>query len=246
MEEFCKMSPVLNRRFGVVASVALLAALVLAVIANVAAAPASAAQQPTPGVLTTPAANLSCPTNGTSPKAATTFTIVSNQSQASYTAHETLVGQGAHTAVGKTNAIIGHLMFDSSGMPVACSRFDVDLRTLTSDNARRDNFLYHNTLQTEQYPLATFILASVQGLSKPLANGQTASFTLIGNLTIHGVTKLVSWSGTATLDGNTLKGSATTTFNMPDFDITPPVVGPVLGLSQTVRLDVDVVATKAS
>lgn len=200
----------------------------------------------TAGVLTTAPATLDCPTNGAAPKtAAATYTIVSDQSQASYTAHEELVGRGANTAVGKTDAFIGKILLDASGNPLACSRFDVDLRTLKSDEARRDNFLYHNTLQTEQYPLATFILSRVEGLDKPLANGQSTTFTLVGNLTVHGVTKLVAWQTTAALDGGTLKGKATTTFKMPDFDITPPKVGPVLSLSETVQLTVDVVAKKS-
>ena len=239
-----------RRRFGrVIVPIAPLLSLLLTVVVVAGGwlqAPV-AAQQATAGVLTTPPATLNCPTNGAAPAGtATTFTIVSNDSQAGYTAHEELAGRGANTAVGKTNAIIGKVLLDASGKPLACSRFDVDLRTLKSDEARRDNFLYRNTLETEQYPLATFILSRVDGLSKPLADGQSANVTLVGNLTVHGVTKLVAWQATATRSGDTLNGTATTTFNMPDFNITPPKVGPVLSLSETVRLDVKVSAKQAA
>jgi polyisoprenoid-binding protein YceI len=215
------------------------------------AAPWSTAAQeasPTPGVLASPPATVDCGTNpNTAPAdAATTFTIVSEDSEAAYHAEEELAHKGANTAIGKTNAIIGNVYFGKDDMPLACSRFDVDLRTLKSDESRRDNFLYNNTLQTQQYPLATFILTSVEGLDKPLANGDKTTFTLIGNLTVHGVTKLVAWEATATADGDTLKGSATTTFQMPDFDITPPKVGPVISLDETVKLVVDISAKRAS
>jgi len=60
--------------------------------------------------------------------------------------------QGANEAVGQTNSIVGQIYFDDQGMPLACSRWDVDLRTLTSDESRRDNYLRGNTLQTDTYP----------------------------------------------------------------------------------------------
>lgn len=198
---------------------------------------------PTPGVLATPAATLDCAAN--TPAPATVYAIASDKSEARYKAEEELAGKGANTAVGKTNAFIGTILFDANGLPLACTRFDVDLRTLKSDEARRDNWLYTNTLETQTYPLATFILTEVQGLDKGLGKDET-TFTLIGNLTFHGVTKLVSWTATANLDGDTLTGRATTSFAMPDFDITPPKVGPVLSLDEHVTLEVDITAAKQS
>ena len=173
------------------------------------------------------------------------FNLVSEESAARYRAQEELAGVGATEAVGETNAIIGSILFDEAGAPLACTRFDVDLRTLTSDQARRDNYLYNNTLQTEQYPLATFVLTEVQGLDGALPEGEETTFFLIGNLTVHGVTKLVAWESTATLDGDGLEGTASTTFDMPDFGIEPPVVGPVVSLDERVVLEVNIVAERA-
>jgi hypothetical protein len=74
------------------------------------AAPWSTAAQeasPTPGVLASPPATVDCGTNpNTAPAdAATTFTIVSEDSEAAYHAEEELAHKGANTAIGKTNAI---------------------------------------------------------------------------------------------------------------------------------------------
>lgn len=209
------------------------------------------------GVLETTPSTLACAAVGNAPAPtaaaseatetpATTLTIVSEESEARYRSQEELAGQGANEAVGKTNAMIGQILFDAAGMPLACSRFDVDLRTLTSDEARRDNYLYNNTLETQQYPLATFVLTEVQGLTAPLADGEETTFFLIGNLTVHGVTKLVAWEATVTLDDDTLKGSASTTFDMPDFNIEPPVIGPVVSLDETVKLEVDITAERVA
>lgn len=232
---------------------ALIAPLSLAVVGAVSIFAPVAAQESTPittqpGVLSTPAATIDCSDTATpsaTANVATTYTIVSDQSEARYKAEEELAGTGANTAIGKTNAFIGTIMFAADGNPLACSRFDVDLRTLQSDESRRDNFLYNNTLETGTYPLATFILTSVEGLSGPLVDGQETTFTMIGNLTVHGVTKLVAWDATVTLNGDTITGSATTAFDMPDFNITPPKVGPVLSLDEHVVLEIDITAIKA-
>lgn len=203
----------------------------------------------TPGVLETEADATLCAADSTATPPAgvvETFAITSEDSAVRHRAQEELASIGATEAVGETNAFIGQLLFDDAGMPVACSRFDADLRTLTSDKAKRDNYLYNNTLDSEQFPLATFILLDVKGLDAPLTDGEESTFTLIGNLTLHGVTREVAWEATAARDGDTISGDAWTTFEMPEFDIAPPVVGPVVSLDETVRLEVDITAALAS
>ena len=223
----------------------LIAAMGMALFAT--SASAADGVTPTPGVIGTPAATAVCdPTATPDPsKVTTTYTISSADSNAQYVAQEQIAGKGANTAIGKTSAFIGTFFFDASGGVVACSRWDVDLRTLTSDEARRDNYLYSNTLETETYPLATFILTSVDGLTGPLVDGQETTFTLIGDLTIHGVTKVVSWTAVVTKNADEITGTADTAFDMPDFNITPPVVGPILSVDSHVQLHMDIVAKKS-
>jgi polyisoprenoid-binding protein YceI len=201
----------------------------------------------TPGVIGTPPATSTCDATATPDAStiATTYAIANGSSNAQYEAEEQLAGKGANTAIGKTNAFIGSFSFDKSGNPIACSRWYVDLRTLKSDEARRDNFLYSNTLETETYPLATFTLTSVEGFTGPLVEGKEMSLTLIGELNLHGVTKMVSWSAKVTLNGDEITGAADTSFDMPDFNIQPPKVGPVLSLDEHVKLHVDIVAKKS-
>lgn len=226
--------------------------LVLAALLGLtmAAAGTVSAQQATatPGVIGDAANTTTCGTNPTAPQTngGTAYKIDSSASTASYKAQEQLQGTGFNEAVGKTNAFIGTIVLDKSGAPVACSRFDVDLRTLQSDNSRRDNYLYNNTLQTEQYPLATFILTKVEGLNSAVPQGKETHITLIGNLSIHGTTKQVAWTGKVKLDGDTMTGNATTTFKMEEFDITPPKAGPVISIKDMLTLEVQLTAKKAS
>lgn len=233
-----------------------LIALTLAAWLSVAGQPVALAQEATatatataPGVLGTAVPTTTCDTQATATAAASapnSYTLVSDQSEARYRAQEELASIGANEAVGKTNAIIGTILLDADKTPLACSRFDVDLRTLTSDQARRDNYLYSNTLETGQYPLATFVLTKVEGLNGPLPDGKETALMLIGNLSVHGVTKLVAWEATVKLDGDALTGKATTSFKMPDFDITSPVIGQVVSIEETIGLEVDLNATKSA
>ncbi len=175
-------------------------------------------------------------------EATAVYAIVPEESEARYRVQEELAQVGETEAVGKTRAIIGQIGFDADGLPVACSRFDIDLRTLQSDEAKRDNYLYRNTLEAETFPLATFVLRDVEGMDAPLADGEEATVTLIGDLTLKDVTKLVAWEATVTREGDTLTGQAATEFEMPEFSIEPPSVPVVLALDETVRLEFDVTA----
>lgn len=177
---------------------------------------------------------------------ASTYALNSEESAARYQVTEELASVGANEVIGETNAIIGHILFDENGAPLACSRFDVDLRTLETDEARRDNFLRGNTLQTDTYPLATFVLREVEGLDGALTAGEETTITLIGDLTFHGVTRLAAWEATVTQDGESLIGTATTNFTFPDFEIEKPIVGPVVGIADEVTLEVDLVAAPAA
>jgi polyisoprenoid-binding protein YceI len=179
-------------------------------------------------------------------EAAATYAITSEESTARYTVMEELASVGANEVVGETNAILGHILFDADGAPLPCSRFDVDLRTLQTDEARRDNYLRGNTLETDTYPLATFVLRQVEGLDGPLPEGEEVTITLVGDLTFHGVTHLAAWEATVSKEADALTGTATTSFTFPEFNMDKPIVGPVVGIADEVTLEVDLVAAPAA
>lgn len=169
------------------------------------------------------------------------YVINGEPSEARYVVEEELAGFGANTAVGRTNAFIGQIVLDTEGNPVSCSRFDVDMRTLQSDESRRDNFIRGATLQSDAYPVATFILRTVEGLDGALGSDEQ-TFTLIGDLVFRGETHLVGWEATASLDGGVLSGSAFTEFKLEDYSIEKPIVGSVVSIADHLRLEVDIEA----
>lgn len=150
-------------------------------------------------------------------------------------------------AVGCTGSVSGQLVLQPSGELVAtASRVTVDLRDLKSDDGRRDNFIKSNTMQTSSFPLATFNPVRAAGLPSPLPASGSASFTLTGQMTAHGVTRESTWDVTAKRDGNQLSGVATTSFKFGDFGMSPPRVPLVLSVVDDIRLEVKLEATASS
>jgi polyisoprenoid-binding protein YceI len=147
-------------------------------------------------------------------------------------------------AVGCTGTVTGQLVLLPSGEVVSApSRITVDLRDLKTDSDQRDNFIKSAILQTSRYPLATFVPTRADGLPNPLPANGTATFTLTGRLTVHGVTKDQVWQVTARRDGTALTGTATTSFKFGDYGMEPPRVPVVLNVVDDIRLELALVST---
>lgn len=196
-----------------------------------------------PGVLGEPADHECVTDLGTSevPDGATGYVINSEESAAEFTVTEELAGQGLNDAIGTTKAIIGTLLVDNEGNPLPCSRIDVDLRTLQTDESRRDARML-SALNVNEYPVATFIITEVAGLEGPLEEGEEAELMLVGNLAISGVEKQVSWEATVTLQDGKVSGTASTTVRFDDYGVSKPVMGPVMSIEDEVFLTIDIVA----
>ncbi len=214
--------------------------LFLAAISVLAACsqPQAAAPPPTPS----PPAGTPATTPDTRPAAAAvTFRVVPDQSEARYRVREQLAAlQFPSDAVGRTKAISGTIAFAGDGSVISsASKFSVDLRTLRSDQERRDNFIRMNTLEVSRYPTAEFVAREVRGLRWPLPTSGEATFQLTGDLTIHGTTRPVTWDVTARFDGNQVTGTATTSFKFEDFNMQVPRVAVVLSVENNIRLELD-------
>jgi len=172
--------------------------------------------------------------------------VDSSASQASYHAREQLVGKTLPSdAVGTSKSVSGALVLAADGSVLADkSKISVDLSKLQSDESRRDNFVKSDTLQTSRYPMATFVPNAVQGLTMPLPTSGQTTFQLSGDLTVHGVTKPVTWQVTASFAATTISGSATTAIKITDFGMTPPKAGPVLSIEDALTLELAFTAAR--
>lgn len=173
--------------------------------------------------------------------------VVPERSEVRYRVREQLVGLNfPNDAVGATRAIEGAVALDATGRLVAgASRFTVDVRTLRSDEPRRDSYVRRNTLETDRYPAIVFVPRELGGLQWPPA--AAAPFRVVGDLTIRDVTRVTTWEATATaMDGGRVGVRASTAFRFSEFDLRTPRVSVVLGVDETIRLEADLVLRPAA
>jgi polyisoprenoid-binding protein YceI len=174
---------------------------------------------------------------------ATRWTLDPAGSEARFKAREQLAGHDLpNDAIGKTKSVQGSIVVDKQGAVSADqSKFEVDLGSLTSDQSRRDNFIKRSTLDTAQYPTVVFVPTGVTGLPSPIPDIGVGDFQLTGNMTIHGVTKPVTWDVSAKKSGNQLAGRASTVIKLVDYGMTPPKVPLVLSIEDNITLEIDFV-----
>lgn len=169
------------------------------------------------------------------------FEIVPEKSEARYRVREQLANLTLpNDAIGKTNRVSGAIVIGADGqVDPQQSRFEVDVSTLQSDQSRRDNFLKRSTLQTDQYPIVSFVPKTISGLSWPLPESGNFSFQMTGDMTIRDVTREVTWDVTGTLDGGQAVGQAVTKFTFADFNLEQPRVPVVLSIVDEINLELD-------
>ena len=73
----------------------------------------------------------------------------------------------------------------------------------------------------------------------PLPASGSFTFTLTGDLTVHGVTRPTTWRVTAEARGGGFSGTASTRVTFADFGMTPPRVMVVLSVADTIGLEYD-------
>lgn len=176
--------------------------------------------------------------------------IVPSKSEARYRVREQLAQVSLPSdAVGKTNAITGSIVGKPDGtISSDQSKFVVDMRTLTSDRAQRDNFLRGQILRTNQYPNATFIPTKATGLPAAFPPTGSVSFKLTGDMTILSMTKPLTWDVQCEpqdTTGNVGLCHATTSFKFEDFGIPQPQVPVVLSVVDNITLELDLTLQRA-
>ncbi len=161
-------------------------------------------------------------------------------SSASYRVTEQLAGVDfPNDAVGTTNGVTGHLEILADGSIAPGSKLVVDLKTMASDQSMRDGYVRNRTLETEKFPEAVFVPTAVTGVPKLVPSTGQLGVSLTGNLTIHGVTKPVTFKGIATIDprSSTVAGRALTTFTFSDFGLTKPSLARLMSVDDKITLE---------
>lgn len=164
-------------------------------------------------------------------------------SVARYRVREQLAGISfPNDAIGTTSAVSGTLVLTASGaINPAQSKITVDLRTLKSDQDQRDGFVRGDRLlNVEKFPQIEFLPRRVVGLPWPLPSGRgaQAGFQIVGDMTVRGVTREVTWNTVATFT-DTVAGLATTQFRFDTFGLPKPQLARLLSVADDISLELE-------
>src|SRR5262245_4172522 len=148
---------------------------------------------------------------------------------AGYRFDEELAGIGGNTAVGRTPDVTGTMTVADG--TVSAVDVEVDLTTLDSDSDRRDGALRTRGLESDRFPTATFALTDPVALPPGLADGERASVSATGDLTIHCVTNEVTIDLDAELRGDRTVVVGNAPVVLSDYGIDPPTGFSVLSIA---------------
>lgn len=175
------------------------------------------------------------------------FEIQPDQSQARFVIDEVLQGS-PKTVVGATNQVAGQIAFDPTDLDTAqVGTILINARTLTTDSEQRNRMLQNRILETGDHEYISFEPKQLVGLPDGAADGQTVPIKIVGDLTIKGITREVTFDATVTpASANRLQGSAATTIRYADWGISIPQVPAVAGVADQAQLQLDFVATQVT
>lgn len=125
-----------------------------------------------------------------------TWNLVGADSTVGYRVTEVLGGLETEGA-GRTNKVTGSLTI--AGTQATAATFEVDMTSITSNSDRRDNQFHTRIMSTDKFPTATFTLTKPIDFGSVPADGQSVKASATGDLTLHGVTKSVTFDVDAKL-----------------------------------------------
>lgn len=169
------------------------------------------------------------------------YVVASEGNEARYFAREQLAGVSfPNDAIGVTRGVTGSIVLNDAGQIVPGeSKIVVDVTQLESDRDRRDGYVQRRSLETEKYPNVTLVPKEITGLAATPPESGSAEFQLQGDLTVKDVTRPTTWQVNARFRGDTISGTASTSFTFDDFKMEKPKVPIVLSVKDTLHLQYD-------
>ena len=123
-------------------------------------------------------------------------------------------------AVGRTDQVTGELVIETSRLMAAT--FSVNVGTITSDSSKRDNQFTGNIMDVSTYPTADFVLTTpIDFGSIPLPGVQLTAIAT-GDLTLHGVTRSVTFEVTTEYASNVIGVLGSIDITFADYGIANP------------------------
>ena len=178
--------------------------------------------------------------------AAVEFSIIAEESMASFSLEEDL--SGVRTKVIGTTTELGGSVFVDMADPrdSVIGTIVVNARTLETDNSFRNRALRSQILMSarDEFEFIVFEPRELSDFSADsVAVGETLSFKITGDLTVTDVTRSVTFAATVRLDSESqISGSASVNLLHADFGLTIPEVPRVANVTDDVDLKLEFVA----
>jgi polyisoprenoid-binding protein YceI len=164
-----------------------------------------------------------------------------------YTVEEIFAGQGGNTAVGTTNVVAGDILIDPTHYANSqVGTIVINIEQFTSDSGLRDRRIRREFLESSTYPEAVFVPQALTDFPATIAEGAAITFGITGGLTIKETTAAAAWTVTATLEGDLLTGSATTTIRMSEYAVGPINIAGLVETADEVRLEFEFTAVRVT
>jgi polyisoprenoid-binding protein YceI len=145
-----------------------------------------------------------------------------------YRVDETLAGNRANTAVGRTPDVSGTLTL--AGTSITSVEVTANLQALQSDDDRRDGQLRRQALETDRFPEASFRLTSPIELAAAPVDGRTITAVASGELSLHGITRTIQVPIEARLSGDVVTVVGSIDIRFADYGVEQPTSFAVLSI----------------
>ncbi len=180
----------------------------------------------------------------TASSTATLYRVSQTSSKVEFNIHEILSGK-PKLVVGTTNQVAGDITV--TGSKIVFGAMKLDAKTLKTDSTSRDGALNHMILQTDtpENEYVTFQPSS-NDFNGTIVAGQPVTFNVMGNLTISGVTKPATFAVNATVNPDSITGTASTTVSRADFGLKIPNFPFLADVKDQFSVAVTIVADKVT
>ena len=175
-----------------------------------------------------------------------TFTLVPEASTVTMRVQEQFLGvKVPEDAVGSSTALTGRITLSPEPAVVeAESGFEFDAKSIRTNVGQRDSPI-RTALGAFQFPTITFVPKELRGLEPAVRSDGAFKAQLLGEMSIKGASRPVSFTVEGRLEEASLTGTARGDLKMTDFGITPPKTMDILWVEELVRLEIVFAAAAA-
>ncbi len=233
--------------FGTVPATSRFAAIALLLLSACggAASPAPAATLQTELATPTPTSTVAVTT---APQANAITWTIDAASKATVRVREQLVRLPApNDAIITIGGAQGSFTLNPDGTFAPGSKISVDMTTVTTDDRQRTDTIRRDPLEVTRFRTSELVPKTATGLTLPLTRSGDFAFQLTGDLTLHGVTKSVTFDVKATRSNGKLTATATAnpSWKFGDFGMRAPTTFSVLSIVDEIRMEFALVADEA-